>query len=89
MVNAISWPAGSTGANDYLESFRGAARDKIIPADPVVINEIGDEALWWGDGVAVRKGNVSYGVSVRIINGTRAGARAMAEALARKIVSRV
>jgi hypothetical protein len=89
MLNAISWPAGSAGAKDYLESFRNAAHDKIIPADPVALKQLGDEALWWGDGVAVRKGNISYGISVRIVNGTPANVRAMAEALARKIVGRV
>jgi hypothetical protein len=89
MLNVISWPAGSTGAKDYLESFRHAAQERIIPGDPVALKGIGDEALWWGDGVAVRHGNISYGISVRMVNGSATNAQAMAEALAKKIVGRL
>ena len=63
ILNSIQWPAGSGLARQYLEDFRAAAADGTIPGKPVP-RSFGDEALWWGDGLAVRKGDVSFGVSV-------------------------
>jgi hypothetical protein len=51
--------------------------------------DIGDEGLWWGDGVAARKGDRSFGISVFLQNGDKAAQRKMEEALARKIASRL
>ena len=48
--------------------------------------QAGDEALWWGDGVAARKGDVSFGVSVHVGTDKKAE-QAMEEALAKKIVA--
>jgi hypothetical protein len=87
MLNAITWPGGSDAAREYLEDFRDAARNDLIDMKPVPVHA-GDEALWWGDGVAVRKGAVSFGVSVHA--GTdKTAERAMEEALARKIAERL
>src|SRR5690606_2614261 len=63
ILNAIQWPAGSGLASTFLEAFHKAAASGVIPAKPTPRN-FGDEALWWGDGLAVRKGDVSFGVSV-------------------------
>jgi hypothetical protein len=49
---------------------------------------IGDDSLWWGDGVAVRKGDISYGVSVHSVS-QRSLERQMEETLASKIVERL
>jgi len=87
ILNVMSWPAGSQRAGRFLQGFRDAAEDHTISSTPVTL-EIGDESLWWGDGVAVRKGHISYGVSVHSVN-QRATERHMAETLAAKIVERL
>jgi hypothetical protein len=85
MLNTISWPAGSGQAKKYLEDFRDAAKQDLIDMTPVTV-QAGDEALWWGDGVAFRRGDVSFGVSVHVGTDKKAE-QAMEEALAKKIVS--
>jgi hypothetical protein len=85
ILNTITWPAGSGMAKKYLEDFRDAARQDLIDMKPVPV-QAGDEALWWGDGVAVRKGDVSFGVSVHAGTDKKAE-QAMEEALAKKIVA--
>jgi hypothetical protein len=85
MLNTITWPAGSGLAKKYLEDFRDAAKQNLIDQTPVPV-QAGDEALWWGDGVAVRKGDVSFGVSVHVGTDKKAE-QAMEETLAKKIVS--
>ena len=42
--------------------------------------------VWWGDGVAFRRGDVSFGVSVHVGTDKKAE-QAMEEALAKKIVA--
>jgi hypothetical protein len=86
ILNVMSWPAGSHAAAKFLQDFRDAARDQIIDNMPVAL-KIGDDALWWGDGVAVRKGDISFGVSVHSVN-ERSNERQMETVLAKKIVSR-
>ena len=85
MLNTITWPAGSGMAKKYLEDFRDAAKQNLIDMNPVPV-QAGDEALWWGDGVAVRKGDVSFGVSVHVGTDKKAE-QAMEEALAKAIVN--
>jgi hypothetical protein len=85
MLNTISWPAGSGMAKKYLEDFRDAAKQDLIDQTPVSV-QAGDEALWWGDGVAFRRGDVSFGVSVHVGTDKKAE-QAMEEALAKKIVA--
>jgi hypothetical protein len=85
MLNTISWPAGSGQAKKYLEDFRDAAKQNLIDRKPVPV-QAGDEALWWGDGVAFRRGDVSFGVSVHVGTDKKAE-QAMEEALAKKIVA--
>jgi hypothetical protein len=63
ILHAMQWPAGSGLARTFLEDFRKAAAVGDIPKQPVP-RKFGDEALWWGDGLAVRKGDVSFGLSV-------------------------
>jgi hypothetical protein len=85
MLNTISWPAGSGMAKKYLEDFRDAAKQDLIDQTPVAV-QAGDEALWWGDGVAFRRGDVSFGVSVHVGTDKKAE-QAMEEALAKTIVA--
>jgi hypothetical protein len=63
ILNAIQWPAGSGLARTFLEGFHAAAANGEIPSKPVP-RKFGDEALWWGDGLAVRVEDVSFGLSV-------------------------
>lgn len=63
ILNAMRWPAGSGLADSFLQAFRDAAHRGEIPREPVPRN-YGDAALWWGDGLAVRMDDVSFGISV-------------------------
>lgn len=89
ILNAITWPKGSGKAKNFLQSFHDAAEHEIIPSKPIPLQGIGEDALWWGDGVASRKGDVSFGVSVFLQNGDKETQRTMEEALARKIAGRL
>lgn len=70
ILNAMQWPVGQDLAGTYLEAFRGAAQGGDLPQQPAA-RDFGDEALWWGDGLAARQGDVSFGLSV-FIPGKRA-----------------
>lgn len=87
ILNAFSWPSRSAAAG-FLQSFRSAADNHEIPMQPVDLN-IGDEALWWGDGVAVRRGTLSFGVSVVVNSADRAQRRVWEEGLAKQILPRL
>jgi hypothetical protein len=88
ILNAMVWPKNEDAAS-FLQSFRDAFKHDIIPSDPVVVTGMGDEALWWGDGTAVRKGKISIGMSVFLQNGDKESQRVMEEQLARKILPRL
>ena len=52
-----SWPAGHPAAPGYVEAIRLAASpDRPPPADVVV----GDEAVWDGDRLHARKGDIGF-----------------------------
>jgi hypothetical protein len=87
ILNAQSWPADKD-PSEFLESFRHAAKEGIIPAPPVELKGIGEEAIWWGDGVAVKKGSMSFGVSVFLPN-DREKNRPLAEQLAKMVEPRI
>lgn len=88
ILNVISSPTGSSSAaRAFLHTFRDAARRHIIAGTPVPL-KIGDDALWWGDGVAVRKGNNAFGISVHLVN-ARPKERHMEETLAAKLALRL
>jgi hypothetical protein len=63
ILNAQRWPKGSDGPRTFLEAFREANESGVIEGKPSP-RQFGDEALWWGDGLAVRRRDVSFGVSV-------------------------
>jgi hypothetical protein len=65
ILNAMQWPHGRNMAGKFLQAFRDSADKGVIASKPSP-RKYGDEALWWGDGLAVRKGDVSFGVSVFI-----------------------
>jgi hypothetical protein len=87
ILNVQSWPAGSGKARQFLSGFRAAGDEHIIANKPVDV-KIGDEGLWWGSGVAVRKGDFSFGISVHLIDG-KPLERGMEETLAKQIVARL
>jgi hypothetical protein len=88
ILNAMVWPAGGGDSVKFLQSFRDAFKHEVIPSDPVPV-DVGDEGLWWGDGVAARKGDRSFGISVFLQNGDKPTQRKMEETLARKIAERL
>ena len=88
ILNAMVWPKTEDAAG-FLQSFRDAFKHDIIPTDPIAITSMGDEALWWGDGTAVRKGKISIGMSVFLQGGDKEAQRVMEEQLARKILPRL
>ena len=71
IVNAMQWPEGSGLADGFLQAFYEAAAMGEIPSEPAP-RDFGDAALWWGDGLAVRKGDLSFGISV-VIPGMESG----------------
>jgi hypothetical protein len=89
ILNAILWPKGSGEAEKFLKSFHDAAEHEVIPGKPIPLTGIGDDALWWGDGVAARSGDTSFGVSVFLQNGDKPTQRAIEEGLAKKIAPRL
>jgi len=88
ILHVIRWPAGSGLARTFLESFRAAAASGEIPAQPVA-RDYGDEALWWGDGLAVRSADVGFGVSVFLPALARKSTGAHEERLAPAILRRL
>jgi hypothetical protein len=86
ILNAMQWPDNSGLSGAFLDSFRDAAARGELPTEPVR-REIGDEALWWGDGLAVRKGDVSFGVSVFVPDKKSSGA--IEEKLANHVVRKL
>lgn len=63
ILNVMQWSKGSGQAHTFLDSFRQAADHGVIPSQPDS-RKFGDEALWWGDGLAVVKDDRSFGLSV-------------------------
>lgn len=88
ILNVQNWPDGPGGAKKFLDGFRAAFADQAISSRPVPVEVGADEAIWWGDGVAARKGGVSIGISAATA-GEHAGRRAKAEGLARLILRRL
>jgi hypothetical protein len=92
ILNALRWPQGSDGARTYLQAFREASDSGVIESKPSA-RAFGDEALWWGDGLAVRRGVVSFGVSVFMPRAAAADPNARAgereERLAKIILARL
>jgi hypothetical protein len=88
ILNAMQWPVGSGLARTFLEAFHAAAATGEISSKPTP-REFGDEALWWGDGLAVRKGDVSFGLSVFMPNSKPQRPGAFEEQLAPHILRRL
>jgi hypothetical protein len=86
ILHAMRWQKGM--AHIFLDDFYAAAKRGELPHEPGS-RKIGDDALWWGDGVAVRKGDVSYGISVFVAGMRLDEAGRIEEILARHIVPRV
>lgn len=87
ILNVFSW-SSRRNAETFLQSFRTAAERNIIPMHPVAL-DIGDDSLWWGDGVAVRRGAVSFGISVVLHSADRDKRRVWEESLARDVLVQI
>jgi len=87
ILNAFSWPTAAA-AEAFLRSFWTAAQNHEIPMRPVSLH-LGDDSLWWGDGVAVRRGAVSFGVSVVVNGADRDRRRVWEESLAGRILAHI
>jgi hypothetical protein len=88
ILNVQAWPGGPSDARKFLDGFRAAFEHGDISSRPIDIDIGADEALWWGDGVAARRGGVSIGMSVASA-GDRSLRRPKAESLARLVVRRL
>jgi hypothetical protein len=88
ILNAQRWPAGRDMAKKFLQAFHESAEQGVIANKPVP-RKFGDEALWWGDGLAVRKGDVSFGISVFMPKRDEARTSALEEKLAPHILRRL
>ncbi len=88
ILNVQNWPDGPNGARKFLDGFRAAFADHAIASQPVPVEVGADEAIWWGDGVAARKGGVSIGISAASA-GDPAARRPKAESLAKLILGRL
>jgi hypothetical protein len=63
ILNALQFPSGSGRAHEFLDTFREAAESGVLARAPAP-RRFGDDALWWGDGLAVRRHDVGFGLSV-------------------------
>jgi hypothetical protein len=88
ILNAMQWPRGKGMAKQFLKSFRDSADQGIIASKPSP-RKFGDEALWWGDGLAVVDGDVSFGISVFMPQPNVARTSALEEKLAPHVLRRV
>jgi hypothetical protein len=87
ILNVMNWPGGPADARKFVDGFRIAFAQGDIGSRPVDLALGADDALWWGDGVAARRGDVSFGISVT--SPDRARRQAQAEGLARLILGRL
>jgi hypothetical protein len=88
ILNAQRWPAGRDMAKKFLQAFHESADQGVIANKPVP-RKFGDEALWWGDGLAVRRGDVSFGLSVFMPKRDEPRTSAMEEKLAPLVLQRL
>ncbi|MET0281876.1 MAG: hypothetical protein ABW278_12255 [Steroidobacteraceae bacterium] len=69
ILNAMQWPAGAGKAGSFLASFHEAKASGVLTGE-LVPKSFGDEALWWGDGLAIRRRDMALGLSVHDISGS-------------------
>lgn len=81
-----TWPAGTKGAQNYIHSFSDAHKQDASIPEPEPVS-LGDEAIWDGMGVDVRKGDVNF--SLAIIGPDKATARKATMELARKVLDKL
>ena len=87
ILNVQSWPPGTDAGRSFVRAFKAAGEQHLIKNKPEDV-KIGDEAVWWGSGVAVHKGDYSFGMSVHLIDRPERQ-RGMEEALSKQIVARL
>lgn len=88
ILNAMQWPLGKNMAKKFLQAFHDSADKGVLPSKPSP-RKFGDEALWWGDGLAVRKGDFSFGISVFMPQRDVARTSKMEEKLAPHVLRRL
>jgi hypothetical protein len=88
VLSVMNWPGGPSQAAKFLDDFYKAFEQHDIDSKPVAVQVGADDSLWWGDGVAARKDNVSFGVSVAQF-GDRDARKPQAESLAKLVAKRL
>lgn len=88
MLNAVQWPAGSGKAGKFLDGFREALAGGVL-AGPLSPRKYGDEAFWWGDGLAVRRRDTGFGLSLRLAGGRSGVPGAAEEQLVPQVLRRI
>lgn len=88
ILNAVQWPVGSARARSFLDAFHTASQRGEIPRAPSP-REFGDDALWWGDGLAVVRENVAFGLSVFVPSSPSSRPGGREEQLAPRILARL
>ncbi len=89
ILQAMAWPTPDD-AKRFIDGFQEAFEHQIIPAAPIAVEGLGQQAVWWGDGTAVRQNSTSVGVSVFLQDPVKKPIqRTMEETLAKKIIPRV
>lgn len=88
ILNAMQWPPGAGKARSFLESFHEARASGVLEGE-LTTREVGDEALWWGDGLAVRRHDTAFGLSIRLTGSRKDAPGASEERLAAQVLRRV
>jgi hypothetical protein len=88
ILNVIRWPLGSGKAHEFLDSFYTAYLHGEIPAQPRA-RKIGDDALWWGDGLAVRSRDIGFGLSIAVSGSDPGRPGIREEQLAQYVLDRI
>jgi hypothetical protein len=80
-----SWPPGTNGAANYIDAFRKAAEEYDDVPEPERL-PLGDEGLWDGQTVNVRKGDTAFMLGA---SGDSFDPKAASLALAANVLSRL
>ncbi len=83
-----SWPSGSGGPTNYLESFRQAAKESKDLQTPEPVS-LGDEALWDGNTLHARTGDISFSVTVSAKGLDDTQRKTDSQALAENVLSKL
>lgn len=81
-----TWPAGTKGAQNYINSLREVAKSNAGVAKPEPV-PLGDEAIWDGRGIDARKGGVN--ISLAVVGPDKPTARQAAMKLSKDVLDKL